>query len=285
MPDDLSELARTATNLAATYLNAEQLEPAEAMLMQAMNWHRSSGQTQSENAAVTLANLASLHRSKGDLVSALSLQEEALSIKLATGQEFDAEACTMACNLALLYTAKGRFTEARNMAQAAMDARLRLFGSMHLDVALSMAVMSEICLYEGDTKGIELNLRQALEMLRKISPHGSSFIADFACKLATLRSAQGFKSEAEELYDESLESYQQFFEEGHRGQVYVLACQRELRLERHGLETSLSTVNEQIAKVDTTSEEEIFSHELDAPPILGYGQIAHYSVVVNVNFK
>ena len=208
LPDAGAACAIAAMNLADAHFKESEFNDAEALLWQALEHWQRAGLARSRPAIPTLCLLAATLMQLEDAARALPLQEQAIAIHMEGRTEADREACTMATPVALMNAALGHFDEARECALSTLEARRRLLGPMHPDVAETLVVLCEICVRESDMAGAERHLREAVQLLRATVSVGDPFLADFLTKLAILVAARGESAEAEELYDEARRSYQ-----------------------------------------------------------------------------
>ena len=252
LPDDHAARARAASNLAdAHYMEGEYGE-AEALLLQALEHWRAAGLAHSLPAIPTLTLLAATLRRLEDNARALPLQEEALAIHMEGRTELDRQACTMATPLALLYAALGRFEEARALALAMLEARRRLLGPVHPDVAETLGVLWEIGVREQDMAGAERHLREAVRLLRLTVRAGDPFLASFLAKLAMLVRARGESAEAEELYEEASRNYQGDEQPFDPTALFVLLQLSELQHSRGDVDAAQSSLQQLIVLCDTS---------------------------------
>ncbi len=142
----------------------QRFDEAEALLLEAMEIHRSRQSVGRYRLAVSLNNLGELYRRQGRLEEAQALCLESLNLRRQLLG--NCHQSTFAClnNLGLIEHMKGQPEQARSFYEEALSVSLEGFGESHPNTALCMTNLGQLLMRLGEFDRAESNLQKALKI-------------------------------------------------------------------------------------------------------------------------
>ncbi len=208
------ELASSLNSFATFMADRGDHAAAEQLFREALALrHGPLGEEHGDVASV-LSNLASLLGPKEDRANAEPLYRRALVMQRRLLEEEHPEVATSVNDLtvllgavegsAQLLFAKGRYTEAERLFRGVVDARRRLHGEEHVDVARSQLFLGRTLEVQGNYAAAETLYREALALNRKLLGDEHVEVAMNLGYLAHAVRGRGDYAAAEQLLRESL---------------------------------------------------------------------------------
>ncbi len=160
----------------------------------------------------------------GDTVTARQLLDRRAATLAEAYPDDEEMRAEMTYVLAEGYEKLGLLEQAERLGREALDARRRLFGADHADVATSLNLVGWVLRERGDLAGAETLLDEAVAIGRRVFPaDGDARLARALNDLGTVRHSRGAYQDAIALYGESIDMRRRLLGEEHLGVAIALS--------------------------------------------------------------
>jgi len=220
-PDHIA-LGSVINNLGLTLSNIGQYENAEQLLGRSLELNeKNKGKRPPESIVTILNNLALVNQSVGKDSKAIGQYQRALTLCLDSLGENHELTARIRSNLAISYRRLKQYDRAAELYELALTTRSKVLGSSHPDTLETKQNLAVLYSAQGNDLRSKDLILDVLEEY-KAKPSGSLGFGHAKFHLAGLLEAEGANPEAEELYVECVEIYQQLLGEDHPSTISAL---------------------------------------------------------------
>jgi tetratricopeptide (TPR) repeat protein len=205
--DESPEVAISLDNLADVYRHYSRPKEAEPLARQALAINQKLFGKDSLEAADSLRILCILMGDEGKWTESEALGREVLAIRIKRLKPNDPLVAASLTDVGWAASNMGKWDEAESLENQALALRQKILGNEHPEVADSFSRLGNYMQKSGDLKQAYADLNSALAIRRKILKQDDpTLIYNLRC-LGSVLEDQGKLAEAEEMYQEALNSW------------------------------------------------------------------------------